>query len=263
MHIEVLENKVSIDGQEIKYRVAEPKDFKETILIFHGWGATSFSWHNPAYSLAENGFRVIAVDLPGFGESPAPKSIWGTEEYVAYLVLFCKKLNLDKFVLLGHSFGGALATKFTVEHSEMINKLILCDAATVRKERLSFRQKTAKKMSKWGSKVASKTPFYSFLEKVAYRLAGSYDYYKANPVMREIFKEIITDDMTELSAKVKKPCLIIWGSKDMATPLEDAFTLNELIEGSYMKVINGARHNPYRTHQDQVVKIIIKFLNNQ
>lgn len=262
MGIKLIENKVTIDGLEMKYRVTEPENFKETILIFHGWGATSFSWHNPAYSLAESGFKVIAVDLPGFGESPAPEDIWGTEEYVNHLVSFCKKLDLNHFILLGHSFGGALATKLTFKHPEMVEKLILCDAVTIRKERLNFRQKTASKLSKWGSKIVAKTPLYSFCERIAYKLAGSYDYYKANPIMREIFKKIVVDDMSELAKQIKKPCLIIWGEKDMATPLEDAFVLNELIEGSYLKVINGARHNPYRTHQDQVVKIITKFLND-
>jgi pimeloyl-ACP methyl ester carboxylesterase len=162
---------------------------------------------------------------------------------------------------LGHSFGGALATKFVYNNPEMIEKMILCDAAVIRKERLNFRQKVAKFMSKVGANIASKTPFYQFFEKIAYKMAGSYDYYRANPIMREIFKKIINDDMSDMAEKIKKPCLVIWGGEDMATPIEDAMILSEIMENSYLKVINSARHNPYRTHQNEVVKLIINFIN--
>jgi pimeloyl-ACP methyl ester carboxylesterase len=260
MDIKLLEENIEIEGLKMKYRVTDPENSKGTILILHGWGASSFSWHNVAYILAGKGFKVVAVDLPGFGETPPPDSVWGTDDYVKYIWTFCKKIGLKDLFLLGHSFGGALATKFTYDHPTMVNKLILCDAAAIRKSRLNFRQKVATALSKFGSKVISKTPFYHFFEMVAYKLAGSYDYYKANPMMREIFKKIIIDDMSELAKKIKNPCLIIWGREDMATPLEDGLMLNELIEGSYLKVINEARHNPYRTHPDEVADAIISFI---
>lgn len=260
MDIQLLEKKEKIDGIDLKYRVTQPEKYEDTVLILHGWGANSFSWHNVAYLLAEKGLRVVAVDLPGFGETPPPEDVWGTDDYVDFIWKFCKEIDLSKFFLIGHSFGGALATKFTYDHPNMVKRLVLCDAAAIRKERLNFRQKTAKFLSKAGSKVIADTPFYHFFEKMAYKLAGSYDYYKANPIMREIFKKIIIDDMSELARAIKNPCLIIWGREDMATPLEDAFIMNELIEGSYLKIINEARHNPYRTHPKEVAGAIINFL---
>lgn len=260
MNIELIEEKVKINDLDLNYRVTKPEKSKKNILILHGWGAISFSWHNTAYLLAEAGYNIIAVDLPGFGDTPPPKDIWGTDEYVDFIHSFCKKKGLKDFVLLGHSFGGALSLKFTYNHPELLHKLILCDAAAVRKERLNFRQKTAKALSKYGSKIVAKTPFYHFFEMMAYRLAGSYDYYKANPIMREIFKKIIVDDMSDIAEKVKTDCLIIWGREDLATPIEDAFILNELMENSYLKVITEARHNPYRTHAKKVARIIINYL---
>ncbi|MCK9578311.1 alpha/beta hydrolase [bacterium] len=257
---ETTEKTIEVNGIKTKYREVINGKNNETILIFHGWGGTSFSWLKTAIILAENGYNSVLLDLPGFGETPPPQEIWGTDEYVSFLNSFKKEMGLPKIFLLGHSFGGALALKYTAKHESEIKKLILCDAAVIRKERLNFRQKTAKFLSKMGSKIVSRTPFYHVFEKIAYKLAGTYDYYRANPIMREIFKKIIIDDMSDLAETIKIPVLILWGEIDKATPIEDAFVLNEIINNSELKVINGSGHNPHRTHSEETAKIITNYL---
>jgi hypothetical protein len=64
---------------------------------------------------------------------------------------------------------------------------------------------------------------YPFFEKAAYWFAGTYDYYHANVIMKEIFKKVILEDMTSIASKLKKESLIVWGEHDKATPLGDAF----------------------------------------
>ncbi|MDD5639713.1 MAG: alpha/beta hydrolase [Candidatus Pacebacteria bacterium] len=258
---ETTEKNIEVNGINTKYRIIKSSDEKGKLIIFHGWGGTSFSWLNVALILADNGYTVITMDIPGFGETPPPNEIWGTDEYVDFLNDFCKKVNLEQFYLLGHSFGGALALKFANKYKNEVKKLILCDAAVVRKERLNFRQKTAKFLSKIGSKIVSKTPFYPIFEKIAYKLAGTYDYYRANPIMRDIFKKIIIDDMSALAKNLEQSSLILWGQLDQATPLEDAFILNDLITNSTLEIINNSGHNPHRTHAEETAKIIINYLN--
>jgi len=259
--IEASEKTINVNGIDTKYRIVGAENKKGTILIFHGWGGTSVSWLNVALILAQNGYEVISMDMPGFGETLPPIEVWGTDEYVDFLNSFCKKLGLNSFYLLGHSFGGALALKFAFKHPKEVKELILCDAAVIRKERLNLRQKAAKFLSKAGSKIVSKTPFYPLFEKVAYKLAGTYDYYRANPIMRDIFKKIILDDMSDLAEQLDVSCLILWGQLDQATPLEDAFILSDLIKNSTLKVIGDAGHNPHRTHTQETAKIIINYLN--
>lgn len=259
--VETTEKIIEINGIKTKYREIIDAKNNKTLLIFHGWGGTSFSWLKVAMILAENGYNTVSLDIPGFGETPPPKEVWGTDEYVVFLNSFKNKMGLGKVYLLGHSFGGALALKYASNYKDDIEKLILCDAAVIRKERLNFRQKTAKLLSKVGSKIVSKTPFYPIFEKIAYRLAGTYDYYRANPIMRDIFKKIIIDDMSELAVKIKTPTLVLWGKLDKATPVEDAFTLNEIIKGSSLKIIESSGHNPHRTNTDETAEIIINFLN--
>jgi seryl-tRNA synthetase len=77
---ELKEEKVNVSGIETRYRVVGKSSKK--VLIIHGWGGTSYSWRDVSYCLAKNGFEVIAIDLPGFGETPPPENVWGSDEYV-------------------------------------------------------------------------------------------------------------------------------------------------------------------------------------
>ena len=256
--VEYKQNRIEINGKELSYKIAGTGN---PLLIIHGWGASSNSWMGMVEEMVGKGFQLIIPDLPGFGKSSDPDSSWGSEDYVNIILELIKKLDLKEFYLLGHSFGGGIALKIATGKNG-VNKLILCDAAIVREERLDLRQKTSKFISKIGSKIVSKNlPGYHFLEKMLYRLAGASDYYRANPVMKEVFKKVINEDMSYLLNKVSQPCLIIWGEEDKATPLIDAHFLNNEIKGSELKIISGARHNPYKTHAKETAEIIINFLN--
>jgi len=261
MTVELREKTIEVSGIKTRYRVVGESEQK--VLIIHGWAATSYSWRSVSYYLADKGLEAIALDLPGFGETPAPKDVWGTDDYVSFIEEFVKEMNLSKFYLIGHSFGGALALKFTVKNSRLVEKLALAAAVVIRKERLSLRQKISKFLAKHGSKIIDKTPVYPFFEKVAYRMAGAYDYYHASPIMKEIFKKVIVEDMSDLAEKLDKPCLIVWGEHDRAVPLEDAFDLNDLIKNSELKIIRKTGHNPHRSHYEELSKALVNFFKKQ
>lgn len=255
--VEYKQNRIVVDGTELFYKIAGDG---KPLLIIHGWGASSMSWMGVVEEMAGKGFKLIIPDLPGFGKSAAPKSAWGSDDYVNAILKLINELDLKDFFLLGHSFGGGIALKIATGENG-VKKLILCDAAVVREERLDLRQKISKTLANIGGKIISKDfPGYRFFEKLVYRLAGANDYYKASPIMKEVFKKVISDDLRFLLSKVQQPCLIIWGSEDKATPLEDAYFLNKEIADSELKLIAGARHNPYKTNPGETAEAIINFL---
>jgi pimeloyl-ACP methyl ester carboxylesterase len=256
---EFKENKINIDGIDLYYKTAgEGKPF----LILHGWGASSFSWMRVVDEMAGKGFKLILPDLPGFGKTEMPKTVWGVGEYADFVIAFIKKLGLSDFYLLGHSFGGGVALKIATEKNVKPLKIIFCDAAVVREERLNLRQRISKALARVGSGIISKdSRAYVFFEKLAYKLSGTYDYYRANPLMKEVFKKVISEDLTHLLSKVDMPCLIIWGEGDQVTPVEDGVLFQQEIDDSELKIIKGARHNPYKTDAVEVTESIIKFLN--
>jgi len=256
--VEYKQNRIEINGKELSYKVAGTG---KPLLIIHGWGASSNSWMGFVEEMVGKGFQLIIPDLPGFGKSPDPDNTWGSEDYSNFILELVKRLNLKDFYLLGHSFGGGIALRIATGNNS-VDKLILCDAAIVREEKLSFRQKASKMFAKVGSKIIPKNlPGYRFLEKLVYRLAGASDYYRANPVMKDVFKKVINEDLSFLLKKVSQPCLIIWGEDDKATPLIDAHFLSKEIKDSELKIISGARHNPYKTHPKETAEAIINFLS--
>jgi pimeloyl-ACP methyl ester carboxylesterase len=256
--MEIKNSKILISGIETNYAEVGQG---EILIILHGWGANSSYWAPVMEKMAAD-YRIIVPDLPGFGETSTPGEAWSSNEYVDFLVNFIEKLHLNSFYLIGHSFGGALALKLAVSHAEKVKKLVLCDPAVIRGERLSLRQTASKFIADFAPTYLKKLPFYRLGERAVYRLAGVSDYYRANPTMREIFKKVINEDLKHLAPEVRKPCLLVWGENDKATPLADAFILNDLIKDSQLKIIRDVGHNPYRKKSEQFVKAVTAFLKN-
>ncbi len=79
------------------------------ILMLHGW-KDSLNTFDKLVPLLP-GYRVIRLDMPGFGASDAPRNAWGVGEYVDFVKAFIEKLNISPEIIVGHSFGGRIAIK--------------------------------------------------------------------------------------------------------------------------------------------------------
>jgi pimeloyl-ACP methyl ester carboxylesterase len=257
------EKKIDIGGLPVNY-----KTFGEgkPVLILHGWGGKSDSWLCVGELLAENGFQVIVPDLPGFGKSQEPKNPWTIEDYLRFVESFVGGLEIRQFYLIGHSMGGGLSVMYAVNNRLAVQGLVLCDSAVIRKERLDCRQSCAKKMA-LAKKLFVKMPILKkilpFGQKMVYKIAGVQDYHLASPVMKETFGNIIKADLQKYAAQVVVPTLIIWGGRDKNTPIEDAYTLQHLIPGAILKVIEEAGHNPHRQAPERLVEILLGFIKNK
>jgi cis-3-alkyl-4-acyloxetan-2-one decarboxylase len=112
-----------------KYRLATPIDngTGPTIVLLHGIASSSVTWDDVAPVLAVN-YRVIAIDLLGFGKSPKPDACDYTVEDHARSVMFTlrKKKIRGNFVLIGHSMGSIIATHIAARHPKRVSQLVLC-----------------------------------------------------------------------------------------------------------------------------------------
>lgn len=235
-----------ISGLDISYRViGEGKP----LLILHGWGSKSDNWLKVGELLAKKGLKVIIPDLPGFGRSEEPRGAGNLDDYSDFVEEFVSQLGLNRFYLLGHSFGGSLAVKFSLQHPEKVAKLILVAPACIRKKGL--KNKLFKFISKF---FKIKTPF---LRKLFYRKS---DYLSVQGVMKEIYLKIIKEDLTNILSQIKIPTIIIWGAKDKITPIKQAKLINSKIRNSKLEILSGANHDLNSKVPEKLAEIIIKYL---
>ncbi len=253
------ERNLELGGIQVHYKETGQGD---ALLILHGWGASSESWILLQRALSKEGYRVIAIDLPGFGRSNPPATAWGVQDYSNFIEQFVRAIGLQQFFLLGHSFGGQIAISFTVQHQELIKKLILCAPPGIRRPP-GAREKLLSVFSKMLNAALLVVPSKNLqdrLRAIGYRLIKRSDYFKAEGVMREVMQRVIREDLFSIFSQVRVPTLIVWGDDDRMVPVEDAYVLVREIPHSAVEIIPGAGHSPHLKTPEKLSQLVAKFL---
>ena len=116
-------------GQLLKMAFMDVKPAKpngKTIVLLHGKNFNGYYFEKTAQALLKQGFRVIMPDQIGFGKSSKPKQYqFSFQQLVENTKSILDDLKIEKFIVLGHSMGGMLATKMAVMYPENVEKLIL------------------------------------------------------------------------------------------------------------------------------------------
>lgn len=249
--------KLIVDGLAVGYH---DEGQGPVILLLHGWGINAGTFEVLARDLAVSGFRVVRPDFPGFGSSERPKADWGVGEYAQFIKAFTAKLGVEVRVIVGHSFGGRVAIKLAGLGLLKSEKLILMNAAGIKKSH-SLRNQGLKIIANLGKAITS-LPVFSLmrgpLRQRLYRAAGSTDYLQVGN-MQAIFIKIIQEDLRADAAKIKVPTLLVWGKEDVDTPVADAQILQSCISGSRLVVLDGAKHFVYLDQPGKVATLIKEF----
>lgn len=222
---------------------------KKAILMLHGWGDNLKTFDSLSNSLSKK-YKVIRVDLPGFGSSQVPTETWGLADYASFVKEFLTKINVPTiYGLIGHSNGGAVAIKAIAEGNVHPERLILVGSAGIR-ERTAKKQlykaiaKSGKAATFWLSPHQKKR-----LRSRLYKQAGS-DMLLV-PELEATFKKTISEDIQSTAAHVKVKTLLIYGQDDTSTPPRYGEILHKLIKGSTLQILSGGHF----IHQDQPEKV--------
>ena len=143
---------------------------KNTLVFLHGWGQ-NINMMKPVGDKLLEGNRIIIIDLPGFGESSEPNSIYTIYDYAEIVNELLKSLNINNPVLIGHSFGGKISLVYASKYK--VEKLILFGSPFKKEiEKLSLKTKALK--------FFKKVPLVNKLEGFAKKHIGSTDYKNAS-----------------------------------------------------------------------------------
>jgi pimeloyl-ACP methyl ester carboxylesterase len=245
--------KTIVDNLAVEYK---DEGQGPVLLMLHGWG-NNLSYLDPLVTrLGE--FRIIRLDLPGFGSSETPHEPWNIERYARFVTDFCKKIDVIPDFLLGHSFGGRITIKATGAQILHAKKIVLIDAAGVA-EPQSVKLLLSATVAKAGKLLLRPFPStYLRARRFLYEKTGS-DYLQTAG-LADTFVLTIRENLSTDAGRITAPTLLIWGENDMPTPLSQGKKLHALIRGSKLEVIPKAGHFVYREHPDEVAKLIKEFL---
>ncbi len=223
------------------------------VLLLHGWGQSAVGLLSLAERLAKH-FRVLVPSLPGAGGSSEPKTAWGVAEYTAWTRQFLAATTRGPLhACLGHSFGGRIMIELFAG-VKTSTKLVFIDSAGVKPApSLKMRLMRAAKVPFRALKKSAK------LRRLAVAKFGSTDYQAASPLMREVLKKTVNQDLSGKIPQISAPTLIIWGAEDRETPLSDSEIFAQ-IKGSRREIIPGAGHFPFLEAKARVNQLIEEFL---
>ena len=229
------------------------------LLLLHGW-QDSHRTFDEITDILKGSYRVIRLDMPGFGQTELPKKSWNLQEYVDFVAAFIKKLDIDVYTLGGHSFGGRVAIKGVFQGTFAPERLVLMDTAGFVKS-ASMRNRLIRGVTRVGKIVLAVPPLTMVRDTLRDKLYEGIqsDYRSAGP-LRETFVNIINEDLAAAAESITTPTLLVWGENDIATPLEDGERFQKLIQGSQLEVIEDAGHFVHKEKAESVAQCIQQFL---
>jgi pimeloyl-ACP methyl ester carboxylesterase len=271
-------HRLVIDGISLHYQLLEPSDVPITgsVLLVHGLGASSYSFLSIAPVLKDAGYRVVSVDLPGFGYSSRSPDIDHSQMQRAQL-LWQLLDQIDGFSgswhLVGHSMGGGTVAAMATAQPYRTDSVVFIAGALDDQHMV-------------GRNLMHFPPFARWTQLYLERMLGQEDRvaqilqeaYQRNPTAEEITayleplqlpgtarsltRMVVTAESVNLSAlsDLTLPATGIWGEYDTIVPLSQAYTIAQYMDQLVIYVITGAGHIPMETHDDITAQILLDHL---
>ena len=266
---------VDVDGIRVHYQQAGDKHAPAMVLI-HGFASSTLVWSNVFLKLAAAGYRVIALDMLGYGYSAKPrKGEYTIAGQAKLLVRLLDRLSIPRAIFIGSSYGGAVAATCALDYPDRVEKLILVGAVNNNRP-LEFML-----MRLFGSPV--------FGDVVSPLLIGSrrllrrrmkrvYDQHswvlderrvdarhlplRAAGTQRAIIRTVRAWDAERISRDahlIKQPTLLLWGENDSEIPLADGERLHQEIPGSRLLVFLNCGHIPHEEYPEAFTNVVTDF----
>jgi len=195
------------------------------VIWLHGWARRGQDFATAANELARRGVASVALDLPGFGASPAPSSAGGARHYAELVLPALVEVGNGPFVLVGHSFGGTVATVLAADHPDIVRAVVLTGAPLLRRPSARKSPGTYRAL-RWlhARKFVSDDRMEAARQKY-----GSRDYRNATGVMRDVLVASVNESYEDELARLGVPVTLLWGAEDREVPLDVATRARALV----------------------------------
>ena len=264
---------LDVDGLKVHYKETGPQA-APALLLMHGFGSSLQAWDDWSLKL-EQKYRVIRLDLPGFGLTGAsPANDYSEEKDLAILTHFADKLGLEKFSIIGHSMGGKMAWTLAASQPERVQALVLM-APDGFPEAKDFGTKPYEVPAVTGlikyflpKYLVRKSIEPAFAEADALsdaRVNRYYDMLRAPGVRAAILERsnqtIYTDPVPRLKA-IKAPTLLIWGEQDQMIPSTNAKSYASVLSNSTTVLVPKLGHLLQEEQPEKGLTAVMQFLDS-
>ncbi len=203
------------------------------VLALHGWGRS-----HRDFDAVLDGLDAIALDLPGFGATPAPDEPGGAGAYAASVEPVLDECRTP-IVVVGHSFGGRIAVHLAQKRPGAVGGLVLTGAPllhrTQRRGKPKVRYRIGRRLHGLG--LLGDRQLEGLKDKF-----GSADYRAATGVMRDVLVQTVNESYEEQLVAISAPVELVWGDNDDAAPPEIAVRSETLLANAQLTVVPHVGH---------------------
>jgi pimeloyl-ACP methyl ester carboxylesterase len=267
---------ITIDGIGLHYQ-----EFGEAnspvMLLIHGYTASAYVWKTVAPLLADAGYRVIAIDLVGFGYSEKPRWFDYTIQSQSRMIThFLNRLGIGRAAIVGSSYGGAVALNLTLDDPAVVERLVLVDAVINDRPkkhpllRLAALPGVGEAMTPFliDSKAFLRMRMQGTLAKANHHLItddriesirrplhAADGHHSVLATSRNWHADRIERDLELIDA----PTLIIWGDQDTVIPIGNGYKLHKGILRSRFVIFKDCGHVPQEERPELFTELVTEF----
>ena len=242
------------------------------VLFIHGLGASMYAWRKNLAPVMAAGFRVVALDLLGFGSSDKPAHGYTNAAYAHLVVALMDSLHLPDAVLVGHSMGGEIAAEVAIAFPTRVRGLVLMAAAGLgTREPLLFR------VGRWpvvgplmlafrGRALAARLLRSTYADPRKVTESDVDQYYAPvaeaayGRALRGVLREFRFGGLEGHLDAIGAPTLVLWGEADRWIPIALGRALAAQLNRSAFLSVRHAGHSVQEEVPDEVNRLVIKFL---
>jgi len=280
-----------IEGQDIRmaYMDVKPQNPNgKAVILFHGKNFGGYYWTDVIKALTIKGYRVIVPDQIGFGRSSKPFIHYSFHEFARYNKKLLDTLGIQKIIVLGHSMGGMLATRFTLMYPNMVEKLLLEDPIGLEDYRTFVPYESAEEDYKTELKTSYESvkkyyqssyftqwkPEYNYLVQIGANVNKSADFPRYAMVSALTYEMIYEQPVCYEFGLIKVPTVLFAGKEDntivgkaLLTPEQQAMhgqykvlapETAKKISDCKIIMFDNCKHIPHIEVKDEFLKALMK-----
>ncbi len=224
-----MKSQLKIRNLEIAYvYLRQDKDPSQTRLFLHGWGLRIEAFEKLLVALSAD-YPVIAIDLPGFGQSSEPY-FWGYEAYAQFVSDFLEALKLPKVHLVGQSMGGGIALATAALFPDKVSSVALMNSAGIPMR--DGQPSAINRLQELWAQGFDRHIWQAFVVNGA-------KHFKS---LTRSVSVPVKHDIRPLLPKIRAPVLLAWGDCDKMLPIQFAYEMAALIPKAKVATISGGYH---------------------